>query len=518
MRTILQAKRGEKGSTTVYLLLCTIFVLLPMAGLAIDVNIMYNVKAKLQTAVDAAAIGAGVTLQRTTDLTVPSQVTAVQVSASKFFYANFPSGYFKSSEVYYGSTPSKDNTGAMSIYVHAAEHVPLLFMHVLGLSQATVTAQSTAKIRYVALMIAVDRSGSVWRAGNPRVIEQTLKTYIYYAPTDPPAGQSVFVDGRDTIGLLSFGGTYSLDYAPSINFKTGTNTLVTAITNMDAEFNTNNSTNTGEGLYQAYYQLKNTINQPGALNVIILLTDGQPTAFSGAFMPTSANCLKANNSNPIKGFINVTVASGPTYNFVDSSSPSGVYKTQYPDGTPVPPSPGTSGSCQYYSAGAGNMPSDISDFPGTAGPILTPDGGPGNQSFSTLGPPGYYTGVGATTSTSSPKNMRVAAYNVADNIATMIRSDTTFNPIIYVIGLNEPGTEEPLNADWLARVANDPDYRTVGSDVSGLTPLKYPTAGLPVLNTSTTPKQTQGKYYNVTAATLPQAFQQIAAQILRLSQ
>jgi hypothetical protein len=114
--------------------------------------------------------------------------------------------------------------------------------------------------------------------------------------------------------------------------------------------------------------------------------------------------------------------------------------------------------------------------------------------------------------------MRVAAYNVADNIATMIRSDTTFNPIIYVIGLNEPGTEEPLNADWLARVANDPDYRTVGSDVSGLTPLTYPTAGLPVLNTSTTPKQTQGKYYNVTAATLPQAFQQIAAQILRLSQ
>ena len=530
MRTILQAKRGEKGSITVYLLLCTVFVLLPMAGLAIDINIMYNVKSKLQTAVDAAAIGAGVTLQRTTDLTVPSQVTAVQASASKFFHANFPSGYFKTSEVYYGSTPYKDGTGAMTIYVHAAEHVPLLFMHVLGLSQATVTAQSTAKIRYVALMIAVDRSGSVWRAGNDNVIEQTLKTYIYYAPTDTvplgdPAGQSVFVDGRDTIGLVSFGGTYSLDYAPSINYKTGTNKLVTAISNMDAEFDTHNSTNTGEGLYQAYYQLKNTINQPGALNVIILLTDGQPTSFSGAFVPSLPGCLTGNGSNPITGFINTPVSSSP-FTFSNTGTVSGVYKTQYPSGcaspgpgslgceaTVVPLNPGPANKCNY-SANADNVSSDISTFPPSAGPVLTPDGGLGNQTFNTLAS-GYYVGVGATNTTSSPKNIRVASYNVADNIATTIRKDTALNPIIYVIGLNEPGTEEPLNADWLARVANDPNYRATGVDKSGLAPKKY-NAGDAVLQT--VPTQTQGAYYNVTSATLGQAFQQIAAQILRLSQ
>ncbi len=66
--------------------------------------------------------------------------------------------------------------------------------------------------------------------------------------------------------------------------------------------------------------------------------------------------------------------------------------------------------------------------------------------------------TGAGTSTSSPRAVRYASFNVADNIATMIRKDTNISPVIFVIGLNNNNGEEALDADWLARVANDKDY------------------------------------------------------------
>jgi len=114
---------------------------------------------------------------------------------------------------------------------------------------------------------------------------------------------------------------------------------------------------------------------------------------------------------------------------------------------------------------------------------------------STTGP--YFTGEG--TSTSNPRAVRYAAVNAADNMATKIRTDTTIRPVLFVIGLNED-KGEPLDADWLARVANDPIYTTsLGSSV-------YQTG------------QTAGKYYNVTSSDLGAAFKDISSQILRLSQ
>ena len=65
--------------------------------------------------------------------------------------------------------------------------------------------------------------------------------------------------------------------------------------------------------------------------------------------------------------------------------------------------------------------------------------------------------------------------------------------------MNE-STGEPLDADWLARVANDPGYK----DTNG--------------NSVFQAGQSSGMYFNVSASGLGGAFQQIASQILRLSQ
>jgi hypothetical protein len=84
-------------------------------------------------------------------------------------------------------------------------------------------------------------------------------------------------------------------------------------------------------------------------------------------------------------------------------------------------------------------------------------------------------------------------------MAKTIRLDTAIRPVLFVIGLNE-SSGEPLDADWLGRVANDPNYKD--------------TNGNPVFQAG----QTAGMYINTNTAGLAGAFQTMASQILRLSQ
>src|SRR5438094_983456 len=150
MTTWTRKQQARKGFVTVYVTM-TALVLIPVVGLAVDFSVLYNVKARLQAAVDAAAIGSGNTLQRSTDLS----------------------------------------------------------------NSAT----------------------------------------------------SVFVDGRDYVGMVTWGGNWKLDYAPSLNFQTSSPNIATAISGIP--FDGSSSTNTADGLWQAYAKLK-TLNQPGSLNVIVM--------------------------------------------------------------------------------------------------------------------------------------------------------------------------------------------------------------------------------------------------------
>jgi hypothetical protein len=162
-----------------------------------------------------------------------------------------------------------------------------------------------------------------------------------------------------------------------------------------------------------------------------------------------------------------------------------------------------------YTLGVTNLPNDIATFPNMAGPIDNVDGTiPAYTAAGVSTIAGYYPAPG--NSTSNPRSVRYASFNVADNIATLIRQDTTISPVLFVIGLTY-GNEstEPLDSDWLARVANDPTYTIQNSDAAAGT-----TAGNPVYQAGQTP----GWYYQSDQAGLQQAFQNVASQILRLSQ
>jgi len=79
---------------------------------------------------------------------------------------------------------------------------------------------------------------------------------------------------------------------------------------------------------------------------------------------------------------------------------------------------------------------------------------------------GYFAGGGSATN--NAVSVRYSAFNYADNVATAIRRDTVYKPVIYAIGLNFDTTaypnEEPLDADRLGRVANNPGTRAPPPD------------------------------------------------------
>ena len=177
MRTKQTAVRRRKGFVSVYVAFSS-FLLIPMAGLAIDFAVLYSVKAKLQTAVDAAAVGSGSTLNRGSVM----DTAAVNDVALRFFTANYPAGYFGSTAVTYNSTPVQGALGVRTITVNASQHVPMLFMRVLGISQSTVaaTAQVTAKClrQYDRPSLHVTRN-----TGHPISVRQAAGSLTSRGPT-----------------------------------------------------------------------------------------------------------------------------------------------------------------------------------------------------------------------------------------------------------------------------------------------------------------------------------------------
>jgi Flp pilus assembly protein TadG len=490
-----RSRQRQKGFALIYVALAITFVLIPMAGLAVDLGMLYNIKAHLQTAADAAAIGAGYLLHASTNLQDPAQLAAIQNTAQAYFNANYPTNYFGSSITSYSANVSS-STGGRTITVTAHANVPMLLLRVLGIQNSQVGATASSNVRYISMMILVDRSGSVVNEGASSTIQSALSEFVASPAT------SYLTDGVDTVGMVSFGGTWRVDYAPKTHFQTGTPSIQTAINNIP--FNSNSYTNTAEGLFQAWTELYQA-NLPGSLNVIVLLTDGRPSAFTSNFTPAAGSTCTTNN--PISGVLETTV--GSTWPPPTTYATSGLVATQYVN---VPESnylPANSTGC-YYASNLSNVKKDFNAIPLSVGPVDRLSLNPSYTNAAGTGIPtqsGYYLSPGTTLT--NQRTERYVGFNVADNMATLIRKDTTLSPMLFVIGLNYSGhSTEPLDADWLARVANDPNYVTVGSD-----PSQKP-AGQTVYQTGQTP----GMYCNSTEATLNICFSQVTSQLLRLVQ
>jgi len=142
--------RREKGAALFLAIAALVWVAIPMLGLVVDIGILYSAKARLQAAVDGAALAAARSLNL--GQTTAEQSLAAQQNAVNWFYANFPPGDWST----FGTVMSTANVMVVNspgnarlhkITVTATTNVPARFMRYVGYTSTllTVTGQASRK-------------------------------------------------------------------------------------------------------------------------------------------------------------------------------------------------------------------------------------------------------------------------------------------------------------------------------------------------------------------------------------
>ena len=165
MRPAVQRKRGERGMILLLSAMMLFFVIIPVVGLAIDAGILYAVKAKLQTAVDGAALGAARSLSRGLDL--PSQQGAATNTAVRWYHANFPVSWMGVAAVT-DPTVTFPVAPPKTTIVNVAGSIlsPTYFMRIFNINTVPVNVVGEATRRDVNIILVIDRSGSLYESGS----------------------------------------------------------------------------------------------------------------------------------------------------------------------------------------------------------------------------------------------------------------------------------------------------------------------------------------------------------------
>jgi len=347
-------RRREGGNIMIMFTMMLPFVLVPLVGLAIDATMLYSVKAKIQAAVDGGALAAAQSLNA--GETIAEQEQAAVLAADQFIRANIqagataghgywgaynfndsncalaggnetPTGSGISGGITYANSGNcisvtQDDTNKLrSVSVVASVTVPLLFMRILGFSNGTVTSRGTASRRDVVMVIVIDRSGSM---GTELPAVQAGAEYFV----------SQFAANRDKLGLVLMAGSSIVAYppgdwlttppatigavttstGPDVNFKSSGNPAIDTpnlMTSLENMVSSGGNTGMAEALTLAHYELQK-IDEPGALNIIVLWTDGEPNGITADF-----------NNNSGSGSAVISTSSGCTYG--NGSGGTGVY-------------------------------------------------------------------------------------------------------------------------------------------------------------------------------------------------
>src|SRR5665213_1982253 len=306
-----QCKRKLRQSGTALIVGTVSMVLVvPMIGLAVDVGIIYALKAQLQASVDGASLAAARALSLSAN--TASQVSDAQHNANNWFYSNFPNSYWGATstdmapdDTHVHVYDDLSNPHLRHVDVTAAVDAPNYFMRWFGSPTTHIVGKGFASRRDVVAMLVLDRSGSMGSACSGLIDAAKLFT-----------GQ--FTAGRDRIGAVSFADNAYLHSVPSTNFRTalGFNTSVgaTGSGTGTGELDTitcGGGTNTASAISIAYNELYKAA-EPGALNVIVFETDGHPNT-------VTVNFAESTNWGTGTTATEVALASGSSCK--DASSP-----------------------------------------------------------------------------------------------------------------------------------------------------------------------------------------------------
>lgn len=401
-----RAQHRRQGQTIVLMSLFIGF-LFAMSSLAFDLGFVMLVRAKLVAAVDAATMAA--------IRFVPQGTAAMQTAAQRTFDANLPVGQFMLKNPTLNAPSLTTTNGAVEVEITGSVESPLFFARLFGRDSMTLTARTVTARRDRNIILILDYSGSV----DP-VLSDIKSAAVAFVNS--------FSDSYDAVGLAAFSTSGRIVYPPQKNFS---GTLPGIINGMQSQ----RYTNKASGLYWAYRALLE-LNDPIKdlkNNEIVFFTDGRANWFPAQFnVSTAGGCP----SSPVSGVLGINDGSASHYrNRVLSLQASSTW-TQAPPLTP---------DCNFWPWGTNYITSIRPDWypdPTSLGVSIFP----GGVSLS-----GYWSGAPNLGSNPNNNQRRDIAKNVVDNLARLIRKDTTLNPRIHAIGYSGTGGTD---VDVLERLAN----------------------------------------------------------------
>ncbi|MEW6021455.1 MAG: VWA domain-containing protein [Pseudomonadota bacterium] len=267
--------RRERGAVLIMVALAML-VLLALVGLVVDGGLAYLVKARLNAAVDSAALAGARAIPEGT--TKDEQAAAARAAANDFFAANIPDNYLLSSPKLLSTDVSFD-TGRVTIDVRAEAPMLVSFMRVLGFTSLTPVAYAQTIRKDLDMAFVVDTSGSLY--DNRTAVKASAKSFL-----------NKFNVTQDRVGLIHF--AYGADVDNPIDASKRGFDRNSMLSNIDS-YVFDGSTASVEGMWHARNQL-NTIPQlsRSSLRVIVFFSDGEPTALGAQLaFNTPSSCTRA---------------------------------------------------------------------------------------------------------------------------------------------------------------------------------------------------------------------------------
>lgn len=193
---------GSHSGNTIPIVASALVPMLGVIGASVDVGSAYMVKSQLRAAVDAAALAGG---------TVTGDTERRNQEIEKYFKANFPDGYMRTTQTRFDISPDEApdpaNADTVNLRVEATVRMPTFFLRIFGDNLANFDLNAEAEVatgkKFNALeaILVLDNTGSMassagGKGGGSRIqaLREAAKTFIdtVYAG-DPEAHGSIAI-------------------------------------------------------------------------------------------------------------------------------------------------------------------------------------------------------------------------------------------------------------------------------------------------------------------------------------
>lgn len=262
----------QRGAVAI-MVAVSMLVLLAVVGLCVDAGLAYLVKARLNAAVDSAALAGARAV--TTGNNQTEQIASARAAAADFFAANIPNNYLLSSPRITSTTVTFKG-GEATIDVKAEAPMPVSIMQIMNFTTLTPVAAAQTIRNDLDMALVIDTSQSL--EGSGATVKASAKSFL-----------NKFNVTQDRVALIHFASGAETDIPINVTARGFNRTTMTSKIN---SYLFAGGTASVEGMWNAREQLNQipTANR-STMRVVVFFSDGAPTAF-GSYMSftNSSDC------------------------------------------------------------------------------------------------------------------------------------------------------------------------------------------------------------------------------------